>query len=359
VKTLIALLGRRSTPTDGIEDYCTWLGRGLAERGHRLRQVRVPWNDTGWPGSLWWLWRESAGWRGEWVLVQYTAMSWSGRGLPLRFLAVLVILRLRSCRIAVVFHDPSGFPGRRWIDRMRRTCQHWVMRRAYRWAERAILNVPVDRVGWLPPNSAKAVCIPVGSNVPAAVREHAGVDEQKAKTVVVFCVTEGEHGRREAAQIARAVHRAAVRVPRPSLVVLGRGSKEAAGALQRAVNGANVELSVLGVLPAEDISRVIAQADVLLFVRGSLSSQRGSGIAAIACGLPIVGYAGPETGPPLTEAGALLVPQGSEVALAEALTRVLLDRDLWRRLHERSVEAYGRYFSWEAIADRFVETLQL
>ena len=340
-----------------MEDYCSCLGEALRQRGHQVDLVRVPWRETGWSRALVWLWRESVRWRGEWVLLQYTAMGWSYRGFPFRFLVVLAILRLRSCRIAVVFHDPSGFPGRRWIDLIRRTYQHWVMRIAYRWAERAILNVPVDRVGWLPPNPSKAVCIPVGSNVPAATREQGG--EEKAKTVVVFGVTEGARGRREVAQLARAVHRAAETVSRLRLVVLGRGSKEAVGALQQAVNGANVDLSVEGLLPAEDISRAVAQADVLLFVRGQFSGQRTSAIAGIACGLPIVGYTGPQTGPPVTDAGVMLVPEGNEEALAAALTRVLSDGDLWRCLHEHSVEAYRRYFSWDAIAGRFVETLQL
>jgi glycosyltransferase involved in cell wall biosynthesis len=358
VSRLVALLGRRATPTDGVEDYCAGLGQALLTRGHRLERIRVSWREAGWPRALWWLWRESAEWRGRWVLVQYTAMSWSRRGFPLRLLLVLAILRIRSCRVAVVFHDPAGFPGRRWIDRLRRTCQHLVMRRAYRWAERAVLNVPGDRVDWLPPNHSKAVCIPVGSNVPAATREHRG-EQQTAKTVVVFGVTGGQHGPREVAQIVRAVHRAAETVSRLRLVVLGRGSKEATGALQQTVNVANVELSVLGLLPAEDVSRVLAQADVLLFVRGQFSSQRTSAIAGIACGLPVVGYAGPQTSPLVTDAGVMLVSQGDEEALADALTLVLSDGGLWRRLHERSVAAYRRYFSWEAIADRFVETLRL
>src|SRR5437016_2842342 len=122
-QTVIALLGRGDAPTDGLEDYCTWLGRALVTRGHDLDRIRVPWSDVGWLRALWRLWPESVGWGGRWVLVQYTAMSWSRRGFPLRFLAVLAILRLRSCRIAVVFHDPSGCPGCRWIDRLRRTYQ--------------------------------------------------------------------------------------------------------------------------------------------------------------------------------------------------------------------------------------------
>ncbi len=34
--TLVALLGRPDTPTDGVEDYCIFLGRALAARGIEL-----------------------------------------------------------------------------------------------------------------------------------------------------------------------------------------------------------------------------------------------------------------------------------------------------------------------------------
>ena len=40
--TLIALLGRRDYPTDALEDYCTYLGKALKERGVDLQLVRVP-----------------------------------------------------------------------------------------------------------------------------------------------------------------------------------------------------------------------------------------------------------------------------------------------------------------------------
>jgi hypothetical protein len=41
----------------------------------------------------------------------------------------------------------------------------------------------------------------------------------------------------------------------------------------------------------------------------------------------------------------------------EALTRVLTDANLWWELHQRSKEAHRLYFSWDAIAKRFLEVL--
>lgn len=356
--SLVLLPGRRDQPTDGVEDYCTWLAEALARRGWAVRCVRAPWADEGWAAACRWLWSEAARWRGGWALVQYTALSWSRRGFPTGFLLVLAILKLRGCRVGVVFHDPEGFPGSRWIDRARRASQHRIMRAAYALAEQTVHNVPVERVGWLPRPGPKAVHIPVGANVPAVLEREARVRGQDGRrTVAVFCVTGGSPGEEEVRDITRALGRARRSVGALRLVVMGRGSREAEGALRRALDGVSVELSVMGILPAGEVSRVLAEADALLFVRGPLSSQRTSAVAGMACGLPVVGYSGPYTGPPLTEAGLLLAPYRDSGALAEGLERVLLDRGLWQHLHERSVEAYRQHFSWDAIADRYVEVL--
>src|SRR5271170_4310028 len=103
-ETWIALLGRRDTPVDGVEDYCTFLGRALGARGIELKHARVPWMENGWIGGLRWLARECAAWRGQWVIVQYTALIWSRRGFPFLALAVLAVLRRAGARVAVVFH---------------------------------------------------------------------------------------------------------------------------------------------------------------------------------------------------------------------------------------------------------------
>ncbi|MDE2179511.1 MAG: glycosyltransferase family 4 protein [candidate division NC10 bacterium] len=358
MRNIVVLLGRRDQPTDGVEDYCERLAEALGEHGYRLQQVRVAWADEGWGAAYRRLWSEAVRWRGGWALVQYTALSWSRRGFPTGFLLVLAILKRRGCRVGVVFHDPEGFPGSRWIDWARRAPQHRIMRAAYALAEQTVHNVPVERVGWLPRPAPKAVYIPVGANVPAVLEREARAGAQDGRrTVAVFCVTGGSSGEEEVRDIARALGRARRAVGTLRLVAMGRGSREAEGALQRALDGVGVELSVMGVLPAGEVSRELAEADALLFVRGPLSSQRTSAIGGLACGLPVVGYSGMHTGPPLTEAGLLLAPYRDSGALADGLTRVLSDRDLWQHLHERSVEAYRRHFSWEAIATRYIEVL--
>jgi glycosyltransferase involved in cell wall biosynthesis len=355
---MIALLGRRDTPTDALEDYCVELREGLRRTGRDLELVRVPWREAGWSASLRGLVRASLAWRGRWVLLQYTALSWSRRGVAVSVPVVLAMLKRVGCRPGIVFHDPAEWPGRAWWNRPRLRAQRAVMRASFGLVERSIHTVPPSGVAWLPAATSKAAYIPVGSNVPPMVRE----GERRpgdGRTVVVFGVTGGEAGRREVADIAFAVRRASCVVRGLRLVVVGRGSSEAGDALREALDGCSVSARVRGLLPPEEVARELASSDAQLFVRGPVSTQRGSAIAGIACGLAIVGYSGDHTGPPLTEAGVALVPLGDRKALAEALVDVLTDDARRASLRARSREAHRRYFSWDAIAARYVEALSL
>jgi glycosyltransferase involved in cell wall biosynthesis len=356
---MIALLGYRDLPTDGVWDYCLLLGQALQKHGQELEQVLLAWRDLGWPRALGRLWRQSEEWKGQWVLVQYTALSWSRRGFPLNFLAVVGALKLRGARVGIVFHDPAPFPVRGWARRVRSAIQRLVMRISYGLAEKSILTISLELADWLPAAPAKASFIPVGANVPA--RRELGYQEENQhggpKTVAIFGVTGGGAVPSEIEDIAFALREAAKHVPAIRLVTLGRGSKEAEAKLRQALGGTPVELAALGILPAEEVSRVLSAADAMLFVRAHLTTQRGSAIAGIACELPLVAYSGPWTGPPVTEAGVLLVPQGNREELARALTRLLVDDVLREELRQRNLHAWQQHFSWSAIAQRLVMAL--
>ena len=47
-RRMVALLGRRDEPTDGVEEYCGYLSRALHGRGIALEIARVPWASMGW-----------------------------------------------------------------------------------------------------------------------------------------------------------------------------------------------------------------------------------------------------------------------------------------------------------------------
>lgn len=355
----LALLGRLDLPTDGVRDYCSQLSEAFARCGEHLDAVEMRWESQSWLKAIRQLWRESRQWRGRWVLFQYTALMWSRRGFPVGALAVLWILKLHGAKICAVFHDIRYDQARGWKQRLRVAFQYRTMRLALRWAERCVLTVPASQVPWLPKNSAKAVFIPVGSGIPETRSQvqNCGAKPDGVRTVAVFGVTGGAQAENESEDISYVVRDAISKSGNLRLLILGRGSSEAEALLLRDLEGSGVELSALGVLPAEQIRENLAKADVLLCVRGHISSRRSSAIAGIACGLPIVGYRGEETAFPITEAGVLLAENGNRDGMADALCRVLSDEKLREELRQRSVAAEKKYFSWDAIATQFLRVL--
>ena len=357
----IALLGCPDRPTDGVEDYCTFLARALQDRGIHMDLVRVPWMEAGWFPGLWNLWRRSAGWRGQWVLLQYTALSWSRRGIPFGALATLAILRRRGVRCAVVFHEPSRqsqFPAR-WIDRIRGASQDWVIRKLYDRASMSIFTVPLETVGWLRAKGDKAAFIPIGANIPERVhRRAAPAQAGKVRTVIVFGVSDSpEAAAPEVNVISTVMLEACNALDKLRLVVAGRGALEAGELFAKALQGRNIDLVVHGVLPAERIADEFESADALLFVRGPITTRRGSVMAGIACGVPIVGYRGPEVSCMLEAAGVEWSPLQDRESLTRGLIRVLSDSQRWTELHERNIEMQKNYFSWNRIAERFQAVL--
>lgn len=358
--TSIALLGRPDAPVDALEDYVAALSLALAVRGIQVQPFQVEWQQ-GRVVALWHLWSSAREWRGRLVLIQYTALQWSRRGFPGLLFPVRWVLHARGARIGVVFHDPGAFPVRqnrgavrRIADYLRRWVQERVMRSLERRAELAVFTVPTDRVAWLRRLHHRHLFVPVGSNVPAAL----GTGERSIPTIAVFAVSSGERTASDVAAIAGAARRAAAVVGRVRLVVFGRNADDAHTALEAACAGAPIELVVRGVQLPGEAARTLADADVLLFVRGHVSSRRGSVIAALAHGLPVVGFSGQETAPPITEAGVALVPEGDHAALAERLAQVLNDCSLRQELSARSRSTYAQHFDWNVIAAQFADRMR-
>lgn len=323
--------------------------------------AEVPWETQGWLRAIRRLWRESQAWKGRWVLFQYTSLMWSRRGFPLGALTVLGILRMRGAKVCMVFHDIRNDQARGWKNQLRVAYQYQVMRRAYAWAARSVLTVPAANVPWLPRSADRAIFIPVGSNFPESEpqNQNRGVRSASILTVAVFGVTDGSRRCDESADISYVIKQAMSSVASLKLVVMGRGAAEAEAALRKDLDGSGVVLTVLGVLPPEQVQQQLLIADVLLCVRGHISTRRGSAIAGIACGLPVVGYRGEETAVPITEAGVLLADPGDRVSIAEALKRVLCDAKFRDEMRQRSLLAEQKYFSWDAIAEHFLRVLSV
>jgi glycosyltransferase involved in cell wall biosynthesis len=358
LKTIHALLGRRDEPTDGVVDYCNFLAAALAQRGVRLDILQVRWTDHGWPRALRSLRDASAAWRGEWALVQYTALAWSRHGFPLHALRIARVLRKQGVRLGVIFHDAVSLESPRLRDRLRLRVQHITMRNLYDRAERSILTVPPESVEWLPANPIRAAYIPIGANIPEYLSERAAKSDQ-VPTVAIFSITGGESRRTEVHDIAAIARHAKNKLGAIRLEIFGRGSLEARSLLENALQGSGVALRLRGLLSAEEITRTLAASDALLNVRGQTTSRRGTAIAGIACGLPVIGYGEPGSDPAIDAAGVYLAPWRNSGKVGEMLVRVLSDSALWRELHQRSLTAEANFFSWNCVADRYVKALDL
>ena len=357
--SLVGLLGRPDAPTDGVADYCAFLAKAMEARGTQMSLARVRWMEDGWFHGLWGLRRESVEWRGQWVLLQYTALAWSRRGFPFGVVAVLEILRRRKVRCAVVFHEPDRQGGSNLLQGVRGACQDWVIQKLYQGATRSIFTVPVETVAWLPEGEGKAAFIPIGANIPVrAHRRATPTSAAKNKTVIVFGVTGSlENTTREVNDISGVMLGACKTLGRLRLVVVGRGSLEARELLAKALHGGDVELVVRGLLPAEEIALEFESADVLLFVRGAVTPQRGSAMAGIASGIPIVGYRDGSISGPLQKAGIEWSPWRDRESLTRGLVRVLSDPHRWTELHERNLEVQKNHLSWDRIAEQFCDVL--
>jgi len=356
----VALLGKRDEPTDAVEEYCRYLGDGLRATGFELQLVHVPWAEMGWSAGLQELELNAAEWRSSWVLVQYTALAWSGRGFPLRFLRVLKILREAGARVGVVFHDVEPYQGKRGIDKLRRQAQLRVMREALRLCDLAVFTVPMEKLRWIRSQESKAVFIPVGANLNEPEKAwKGGRDSKRPPTIAIFGITGGRSGTTEVARITAILEYLTKRIGKVRVNIFGRHSEDFGSEFSALGRRIPIEAQTLGLLTPEKIVQCFASSDVLLFVRGPISSRRGSAIAGIACGLPVIAMAGSETAPPIADAGVVLMPESaSNGEFGKALERVLMDREYRERLAERSRRAQERHFSWQSIAERYAEAFK-
>jgi glycosyltransferase involved in cell wall biosynthesis len=279
----------------------------------------------------------------------------------MRVLGILRALKANGAPCAIVFHDPDGFAGSRIIDRVRRTLQRRTMRRLLQLSDAAIFTLALEKISWLPRGARNVFYIPVGANLPSPERAWAAASRSQARekpVVAIFSLSDQPIRAQEIRMIAEAVSYTAKQLGPLQVRFIGRNSDTGAEELHSQLSGTTVEVAALGLISAEEVVQALATADAMLFPRGSISTRRGSAIAGIACGLPVIAQDGSEVAAPITEAGVALVPENSPQEFGPVLARVLTDDAYRASLAERSRNAQARYFSWEAIARQYAQALR-
>ena len=137
-------------------------------------------------------------------------------------------------------------------------------------------------------------------------------------------------------------------------LLLGRGGRDYAEGLARRHPELNGRLIATGGLPPEDLSRHLGACDLMIqpYIDG-VSTRRGSVMAALAHGLPVVTNTGHNTEPLWSEdEGVALAADHAEALTAEAES-LLADPDARAALGTAAADLYQRRFA----AERTIEAL--
>ncbi len=113
-----------------------------------------------------------------------------------------------------------------------------------------------------------------------------------------------------------------------------------------------------GYLPNEQVSAAFVSSDAcVLPFRDGASFRRGSLMAALAHGLPVVSTTPQVPTPELVaDENIVLVAPNDPAGLADAIERLWRDRELARRIGDGAQEL-SRLFDWDPIADRMLSLL--
>lgn len=365
----------------GVGDFTRELARALAALGHDTHVLTSGGEggagDVGEPYTTHrlvrgWGWdclctvrRWIAEHRPETVNIQYQAAAYAMR--PAIHLLPGWLRRLaHRPAVVVTYHDlkvPYLFPKAgplRWQA---------VLALARR-ADAAIVTNEQDRLtlSRYPSLVSSVVTIPIGSNITA--RPPAGYDRVAWRArysvgaggllLAYFgFLNESKGGE----TLIRAFHRLTVELPvemNPHLVMVGGrvGSSDPTNvAYLRRIKALIARLKVgdrvhwTGYTPPEEVSANLLAADTcVLPYRDGASFRRGSFMAALAHGRPIVSTHSHVPLPELRDGeNVLLVPADDAAALAAAVARLAADPALRRRLGDGAAEL-SRRFAWDRIA---------
>ncbi len=366
----IALLSAEYPPDPGgVGDYTRRLGEALLARGLDVRvltgrhAVAVPepppaleLDAAGWG---WHSWRAIVAaleqLRPDVLHIQYQTGAYA-----MRPAVNLLPWRLRRERwrpgVVVTAHDllepyllPKAAPLRRWVTR-----------RLLADADAAIVTNGQDAAQSQALLGVQARQIPIGSNIevappPGYDREHwrAGLGVGADETLVAY------FGMISRSKGLETLLNALEQLPPSVRLLLIGGPSPAlhdqvyAADIQAQVTarGLGARVQITGHCDEEAVSAHLLAADLaaLPFADGA-TFRRGSLLAALAHGVPVVTTAHPQ-GDAALEGAALLVPPGDAAGLAGALARLWADAALRAGL-SAAAQALIRSFSWDRIAEQ-------
>lgn len=262
---------------------------------------------------------------------------------------------LSSCAPLVVYFHELWFPwGRRGARGLAwAVCQRAQARGVLRAASRWIVTTEARERDLARRDPAKTIRIPVGTNV-APLPD---VEDARARFVIpsgAFVVahlgTAGSH--RDFVPVFGALDRLAAHGVDARLVLAGNsGPADVPARLADRV-------VVTGPMSHEGLSAVLRASGVYLHAdpAGASAGRRTALVAALAHGLPLVAYRGPDTAPQLGE--ALVAVERDADDLARALEHLASDPAERARRGAAARAVFDDYFSWERIGDALMGVMR-
>jgi glycosyltransferase involved in cell wall biosynthesis len=288
------------------------------------------------------------------VLLQYVPHAFGARAMNVPFCAL--IRSLRDVEVWILFHEVAVPWGglRDWKQNAIAAMNRWMVRLLVARADRVFITVQ----SWEPmlrgiaPACPPATWLPVPSNVPVDVPD---AEVRRVRDLIgagpdVLVV--GHFGCQvyTAAAVGRAMRRLLLADPRRLGLFIGRGSEAIAGDVR-----ADAELGrrvvATGELAHDEVAAHIAACDVLVQPYGDgASARRGSLMAGLALGVPIVTNVGAQTESIWRDSNAVRLVRSND-ELADAAEALLGDRHGAARLGERGAALYRDRFSLERTID--------
>jgi glycosyltransferase involved in cell wall biosynthesis len=325
---ITVLCGSAAPFACGVHDYSERLNAEFTRRGMEVSAMHEPITLSSMPSML----RKLGQSRPDVLLMQYPNAAYGSSLAP-----HLLANAARGMPFVLVLHEFEPAHALRKLSIA-----------LLAGASAIIVTNDVDRahlVKWYPWVARRVWTVPLASNIPRRPWRP-GPDF----TVVHFGLLRPAKGLEEFLECARIVQARTPRIRFKAIGALTEGAADYGKAFLEEARGLGMEV-LLGAA-AEEVASALSAASVayLPFPDGA-TARRGSILAAASCGLPVVSTIGPFTTP---ELAAAVLGASSPGAAAELLLSLLDDETRLRDAHARS-ERFGRTFTWESLAERYLD----
>jgi glycosyltransferase involved in cell wall biosynthesis len=345
VERVILVHGDRGHEVDGIRDYSERLAEELSRRSVDV-ELRLSWRGAFSAADA------------DAVVLQYSPFNFGRWGFAPRLPAELLALRSRARRpvLAVMVHEPyvPMDSGRGALMGMWQRLQLTALRLG---ADAVFASIDTWAARFARQRPRRPTHhLPVASNLPdmRSRREAARARLEIEEGTLVLSALGSGHPSWLGDYVAEAANAVAASGSAVRLLCMGAGAPAPPGL------DAAVEVYRPGRVEAAELAEGLAASDLFLApLIDGVSTRRGSMMAALQHGLPVVGTDGPLTDSILRGPGSgmSLTRVGDKRAFAAAV--LALAEDVGARASSAAAarELYERNFDWPVAADRLLSAL--